>query len=178
MKELKYMSLMMALVSIFSLTFIACDDEDDKDMTMPAICSEGIIANPVNCQVYHLGETIPFLYLFTDDTELGSFNIEIHDNSDHHSHSTEANDHEHGSGECDDDDEDHDHEGHEDEEGTALHWVYNQDFSIPAGQRSYTARIDIPIPTDIETGDYHFMIRLTDRAGWQQLKALAIKIVK
>lgn len=25
-------------------------------------------------------------------------------------------------------------------------------------------------------GEYHFMIRLTDRAGWQQLKAVAIKI--
>jgi hypothetical protein len=28
----------------------------------------------------------------------------------------------------------------------------------------------------VAEGDYHFMIRLTDKAGWQQLKALAIII--
>ena len=54
--------------------------------------------------------------------------------------------------------------------------MFNQDYTIPAGRRSYTARVDIQIPADAETGDYHFMIRLTDRAGWQQLKAVAIKV--
>ena len=44
------------------------------------------------------------------------------------------------------------------------------------GQRSHTARLDIPVPANIKPGDYHFMIRLTDRVGWQQLKAVAIKI--
>ena len=47
---------------------------------------------------------------------------------------------------------------------------------IPAGLRSYEARVKIPIPEDVAEGDYHFMIRLTDKAGWQQLKALAIII--
>ena len=57
-------------------------------------------------------------------------------------------------------------------------WVYNRDYTIPAAQRQYDARVDIPIPADIDPGDYHFMVRLTDRAGWQQLKAVAIKIVE
>ena len=57
-------------------------------------------------------------------------------------------------------------------------WVYNKDFDIPAGQRKYNATVDIPIPADIDPGDYHFMIRLTDKAGWQQLKSVAIKIVE
>ena len=35
-----------------------------------------------------------------------------------------------------------------------------------------------PIPADAALGDYHFMIRLTDRAGWQQLHAVAIKITE
>ena len=55
-------------------------------------------------------------------------------------------------------------------------WVFNQDYQIPAGQKSYTARFDIQIPADIDEGDYHFMVRLTDRAGWQELKGIAIKI--
>ena len=29
-----------------------------------------------------------------------------------------------------------------------------------------------------ETGDYHFMVRLTDKAGWQQIKAVSIKVVE
>ena len=113
-----------------------------------------------------------------DNQELGNFNIEIHNNFDHHTHSTEADDHDHDHemGECDDDEEhEHEHE-HEHSEGNA--WVYNRDFTIPAGQRQYDARVDIPIPADAALGDYHFMIRLTDRAGWQQLHAVAIKITE
>ena len=165
MKNWKYMSLMMALVSVLALGFMACGgDDDDKDTTYPVISGEGIVACPIDCQEYHPGDVIPFNYVFTDDTELGNFNIEIHSNHDHHSHST-------SSVECE---EEHEHE-HEHAEPVNP-WVFNQAFTIPAGQRTYTARIDIPIPTDIDAGDYHFMIRLTDRAGWQQLKAVAIKV--
>ena len=174
MNKMINMSLMMALLTVFTLSFTACSDDDDKDMTPPTISADGIIANPINCQVYHCGEVIPFDYVMTDNQELGAYNIEIHNNFDHHSHSTEADDHDHDHemGECDDDD---DHE-HEHSEGKA--WVYNQDFTIPAGLRTYEARQNIQIPADAAPGDYHFMIRLTDRAGWQQLHAVAIKIVE
>ena len=158
-----------ALFCAAMIGFAACND-DEKDMTKPIITDTGIVANPINCQFYHPGGVIPFCYLFVDDTELGSFNIEVHSNFDHHSHSTEANDHEHS--ECEGAEEEHEHEGSND----APAWVYNQDFTIPAGQRSYLAQIEIPIPADIAPGLYHFMIRLTDRAGWQQLKAVAIVI--
>lgn len=168
------MSFLMALITVFTLGFTACSNDDDKDMTPPAISADGIIANPVNCQVYHLGDVIPFHYMMFDNQELGAYNIEIHNNFDHHSHSTEADDHDHDHemGECDDDDE---HE-HEHSEGKA--WVYNQDFTIPAGLRQYDAKVNIQIPADIAPGDYHFMVRLTDRAGWQQLHAVAVKIVE
>lgn len=178
MKKLINMSLIMALFTMFTLSYTACNnDDDDKDMTSPIISAEGITANPINCQVYHPGDTIPFHYVMIDNQELGAYNIEIHNNFDHHSHSTEADnhDHDHEMGECDDDDDDeHEHE-HENSEGMA--WVYNQDFTIPAGLHTYDARHDILIPTDAAPGDYHFMIRLTDRAGWQQLHAVAIKII-
>ena len=164
MKNLKYMGLLLALVCIVTIGFTACgSDDDDKDMTPPVISSEGLEANPINCQEYHRGDVIPFQYLFTDNKELGNFNIEIHNNADHHSHSTEADDH------------DHDHDDDADD-SDAPYWVYNESFPISAGQRSHTARLDIPVPANIKPGDYHFMIRLTDRAGWQQLKAVAIKI--
>ena len=141
----------------------ACSGNDDvaQDMQQPVISDQGITANPINCQQYRRGDIIPFHYLMTDDQELGAYNIEIHNNFDHHSHSTSAV-------ECP-----------MDEKKVPVNpWVFNQDYSIPAGQRIFDARIDIQIPSDIDTGDYHFMVRLTDRAGWQQLHAVAVKIVE
>ena len=144
--------------------FSACsgsDDEVQKDMQQPVISDQGITANPIDCQVYHRGEVIPFHYVMTDDQELGAYNIEVHNNFDHHTHSTTAV-------ECPMDAQ----------KQPQNPWVYNHDFSIPAGQSRYEARVDIEIPADIDPGDYHFMIRLTDRAGWQQLHAVAIKITE
>lgn len=175
MKKIINMSLMMALITVFTLSITNCSKDDDKDMTQPVISAEGITANPINCQQYHIGDVIPFHYIMTDNEELGAYNIEIHNNFDHHSHSTEADDHDHDHdmGECDDDEHEHEHEHSE-----GKIWAYSKDFTIPAGLRSYDARHDIQIPNDIAPGDYHFMIRLTDRAGWQQLHAVAIKIIE
>ena len=171
MKKIFSTSLLMALTVI--TLFVSCN-KTDRDESQPVITNMGITANPVNCQVYHPGDTIPFCYQFEDDVELGSFNIEIHSNSDHHSHSTESDDHGHEGGECA---HEHDHEEHEHEHADGQQpWVFNQDYEISIGLRSYLARVNIPIPKDIAEGDYHFMIRLTDQAGWQQLKAVAIII--
>jgi hypothetical protein len=137
------------------------DDDDTKDMTKPVINTKDVVAVPTDCEVYKRGDVIPFNSLFTDDTELGSYNIEIHQNFDHHTHST-------SSVECQMDEK----------KDPVKPWTYNQDFSIPSGQKSFTARHDIAIPADIDLGDYHFMVRLTDCAGWQQIHAVAIKIAE
>ena len=52
----------------------------------------------------------------------------------------------------------------------------NADYTIPGGKQLYAASVDIPIPTDIDAGDYHFMIRVTDQAGFQEIKSIAIEI--
>ena len=137
------------------------DDDDTKDMSKPVINTKDIVAVPTDCEVYKRGDVIPFNSLFTDDTELGAYNIEIHQNFDHHTHST-------SSVECQMDEK----------KDPVKPWTYNQDFSIPSGQKSFTARHDIAIPADIDLGDYHFMVRLTDCAGWQQIHAVAIKITE
>jgi len=175
-KTMKKNIFLVVFASLLSLGFIACGSDDAKDETAPVITDAGITANPINCQVYHRGDVIPFHYIFTDDMELGSFNIEIHNNWDHHSHSTESNEeheHEHESVECEEHDHDHEDETHAG--GTA--WVFNQSYEIPAENPTYyEANFNIQIPEDIGTGDYHFMIRVVDKAGWQQLKAIAIEI--
>lgn len=183
MKNLKFLSLTLALICSMALGFTACGDDDDRDMTPPVISDEGITANPVNCQVYHRGEVIAFHYIFTDDQELGNYTIEVHSNFDHHSHSTDG-DHEN---ECDDADnhesDHHDgrnghHDGDIDNLDEETPWNQHFEFAIPGGLKTFEARQDLPIPADATPGDYHFMIRLTDRAGWQQLKAVAIKILE
>ena len=153
--------LFLSLTLLCALCACSSSDDETKDMTYPVINTTDIVAIPTDCNVFRRGEVIPFNYLFTDDTELGSYNIEIHHNFDHHTHST-------SSVEC----------PMEVKKDPVKAWVYNKDFTIPAGQRTFTARHDIAIPSDIDTGDYHFMVRLTDRAGWQQLHAVAIKIIQ
>lgn len=169
-------SLAAALVAIMaSIAFVSCENRD-KDLTPPVISQADFL--PANCDIYYLGEIIQVRFTCTDNTELGNFNIEIHNNFDHHTHSTEAED-------CDEGEEHHEDEEHHDEEEHEHHhdevegaWVFNQDYAIPAGQKEYTAAIDIPVPEDVRDGDYHFMLRLTDRAGWQTIKAVAIKIIR
>ena len=155
-KTILSLSLLCALCACSS-----SDNEDNMDKQQPVISDQGIVANPIDCQVYHRGEVMTVHYVFTDNTELGAFNIEIHNNFDHHTHSTSVV-------ECPMDAD----------KAPVKPWIYNQDFSIPAGQRQYEANVNIPIPANIDPGDYHFMIRLTDAAGWQQLHAVAIKVVE
>jgi len=34
----------------------------------------------------------------------------------------------------------------------------------------------ISIPANVDTGDYHFTIRVTDAAGWQSFEGISVKI--
>lgn len=149
----------LLLTVLTTMTACGGDDNDGRDMTLPTISGNGIYANPADCQIYKRGDVIPFWYVFEDDKELGNYNIEIHNNFDHHSHGT-------ASITCEMDPK----------KEPVKPWVYNKDFSLPAGQAKFTARHDIRIPKDIDPGDYHFMIRLTDKAGHQQIKGIGIKI--
>ena len=156
----KSRSIILPCAFMFFLLAACSKDETGKDLDKPVIETDSE-ALPQNCQVYVKGEEIPFIYTFTDNMGLGSYNIEIHHNFDHHTHSTDA-------GDC----------PLEEKKKPVKPWVYNQDFQIPESASTYNAKVYIPIPEDVDTGDYHFMIRVTDKAGWQQLKAVSIKIIE
>jgi hypothetical protein len=143
------------------IAFVAADCSRDgaKDIETPAIDMSDSRAFPPNCATLRRSETFIFRAVFTDNQALGNYNIEIHQNFDHHSHSGEAV-------EC----------PAEPQKAPVNPFIYNHSFSIPDGLTHYEATAEITIPPDIDTGDYHFMVRLTDRAGWQQLKALSVKI--
>lgn len=83
------------LLAALTLSFSACSSDDDNvviDTEKPTITSEGIVAMPINCQTYELGSEIPVRYILKDNVELGNYNIEIHNNFNHHTHSTDAGD--------------------------------------------------------------------------------------
>ena len=150
------------ILTVFTLCFFlgGCSNDDEyRDMEKPSIDMSIDDAYPTNCAVLYRGETFSFRAIFTDNNELGDYNIEIHNNFDHHSHSTDDV-------ECD----------LEPKKKPVNPFIYNQDFSIPNGKTTFKTDDAIFIPKDVDTGDYHFMIRLTDKAGWQQLKAVSIKI--
>lgn len=144
-----------------ALFAFGCSDEDnEKDMEKPVI-SDNEVPSPTDCQEFLRGETLLVRYTLSDNVELGNFNVEVHNNFDHHSHSTSS------SSEC-----------HSDlTEEPVNPWVYNQDFSIPEGSKTFTAEFEIDIPADVDPGDYHFMIRVTDKAGWQEFKSVGITLL-
>ncbi len=160
--------LFLGIIIALTVILISCENQV-KDTTPPIISEAEFL--PADCDIYYVGETLLVHFVCSDDSELGNYNIEIHSNFDHHTHGTSGVD-------CDEEtDEEQHHEdeehNHEDVEGA---WVYNQDFTISSGQTSAVIDLAIPIPDDAVEGDYHFMLRLTDRAGWQSIKAVAIHL--
>jgi hypothetical protein len=162
---LRIVSFITVNVPVLSLCALlaGCDrsNEDTKDMQKPVIEMSGSGYFPQNCVTLKRGDSFTFRAKFSDNVELGNYNIEIHNNFDHHSHST-------GSEEC-----------AMDATKTPVNaWVFNQDYSIPAGMKEFEANNEIPVPVTVDAGDYHFMVRLTDKSGWQQLLAVSVKITE
>ena len=155
--NLKQISLL--LLSLCAFPSCGGNDDDDRDLEYPVISAQGITPSPVNGQVVERGGILSVKYVFTDNAELGAFNIEVHHDFDHHTHSTSPGEY-----------------TLDEKKDPVNPWVFNQDYSIPTGLKRYVAQLDIPVPEDIDTGDYHFMIRLTDTSGWQQLFAAEIKV--
>lgn len=159
------MNKVFLLVLLFTLSFTACEKiSDDYDDESPVIDMTSSDASPQNCITIFRGETLEFNAVFKDNIELGSFSIEMHHNFDHHTHSTDA-------GHCEE-------EGEEEEKTPVSPFRWIENYTIPSGLKSYTATVSIPIPQGVDSGLYHFMVRLTDAAGWQTFKGISVKIAE
>ena len=148
-----------------TIVFASCSREK-IDEKKPEIDLTFSGAFPQNCDTIWLGESFAFKMLFTDNVELGSFSIELHENFDHHAHSTELT-------ECD-----------LDPVKTPENPLYFiRDFEIPTGLTEYETNIQISLPEEnnegkFDEGDYHFFIRITDREGWSAQKGLSVKLFR
>jgi len=149
---------------VFSLLIIifcfSCKKETvETDTVYPEIDLSVTGGFPQQCSELERGKTFTFKARFVDNVALGSFSLDIHHNFDHHTHSTDISN-------CDE----------EPVKQAVNPMLFIQTYSIPEGSREYTATADISIPADVDAGDYHFMIRLTDREGWQTIRGISIKI--
>jgi hypothetical protein len=155
---IRYLSIFFAACLLF--LFSKCAKEDDIDTEYPVIDLSSPGSYPQNCDTVYRGNTFTAKAFFTDNEELGAYSIDIHENFDHHTHSADI-------------------------EACVLDPIkdpvdpfqFIESFDIPAGLQEYSMEQDIYVPQDADTGDYHFMIRLTDRAGWQSLYGLSIKVL-
>lgn len=153
------------LLLIMAISIFACSENDDKDDQKPEIIMTGADVFPVNCDTLYFGEAFTFIIHFSDNQELGSYSISMHNNFDHHSHSTEVT-------ECT-----------LDPVKTPVNpLTFIEDYSIPEGTKEYDVNMSVEIPSGegtelFDDGDYHFFISLTDDAGWSVQKGLSIKML-
>ncbi|TKC08624.1 DUF4625 domain-containing protein [Pedobacter frigoris] len=157
MKKLSLLSI--CLLSLLVLSNCSKNTAGPIDTAYPEINTSSNDAFPKQCSVVKRGEKFVFKALLSDNAQLGSLNLDIHHNFDHHTHSTELE-------ECD----------LSPVKQPMKPFLLIQNVVIPTGQKSYRASAEIQVPADIDPGDYHFMIRLTDKEGWQTIKGLSIKI--
>lgn len=149
----------------FFLILSSCKKEEEIDKQKPEIDLSIQDAFPVNCDTIYFGESFELKVLLTDNAELGSYSIDIHNNFDHHSHSTEVT-------ECTLDPI----------KDPVNPFLFIESFDIPSGLSEYGTNLEISIPSgdsngEYDEGDYHFFISLTDKEGWSAQKGLSIKIL-
>lgn len=136
------------------------DETPQVDREPPSIDIGFAGAFPVQCSELKRGETAVVKVRLEDNMALGSFSVDIHHNFDHHSHSTEVV-------ECD-----------MGEVKAAVNpFLFIRSYDIPDEPTTYETNVEIAIPDDIDTGDYHFMVSVTDQQGWSAMIGLSVKII-
>lgn len=160
-------SKIIILLVVLSILLNACQDDEKPtiDTVKPLIDLTILDAFPTSCDTLYFDEPFIVKALLTDNVELGAFNIDIHNNFDHHTHSTEFEQCTLGAVK------------------TAENpYVYIQDYTLPV-TNEFTTDVSMTIPssdgTDLyDEGDYHFQIRLTDKEGWSTMKGLNVKLLR
>lgn len=157
---MKIFRLILVFFSLITLLNSCNKDTEEIDKQKPNINLNIQDAFPQNCDTLYFGEKFNLKILFTDNVELGSFSIDIHNNFDHHSHSTEVEDCELGPVKI-----------------PVKPFVFIKEYEIPAGNTNYQANVEIFVPIGSDEGDYHFFISLTDRDGWRAERGISVKLI-
>ena len=152
-------TVLLLLVPLLMIGY-ACDKQDDTDTQKPVIDMDFAEACPRPCDTLIAGEQFVFRARFSDNRKLGSFNLELHQNFDHHTHGSHVET-------CQ----------VSPVKEPVNPFYFNQSYNIPQGMDQYEAQIAIDIPQGMDTGDYHFVVKLTDSEGWQSWQSVSLKMI-
>jgi hypothetical protein len=159
MKSEMKKSINILLLLIIAVAIVSCSKDDENDTLKPEIDLQFADAFPGPCDTLYAGESFTFRAIFTDNEELKAFNLELHHNFDQHTHGS------------------HNETCAMDPVKEPVNPFYlNQNLTIPAGSKAYEAAIEVEIPADADTGDYHFMVKVTDAEGWQSWQSVSVKV--
>jgi hypothetical protein len=140
-------------------------NSDDPDREKPVIDLTPDWVFPANCDTLWFGEPFRLKMRFLDNHELGSWSMEIHHNFDQHAHTTEID-------VCP-----------MDPKKSAVNpFGLIRDFTIPEGSTVHDTEVELMLQDSgsgglFDAGDYHLVIRLTDKTGWSTFKGLSLKIL-
>ena len=150
------------LVTIFMFGACTSDDDVDKDLEKPTISVNYTGGFPQGCAELQRGNTYVFRAQVTDNTALAAYSLNLHHNFDHHTHDDQG-------AVCD-----------LEPIKTAVNpLLYLENFQIDEDDvKVYEIQIQVTIPDDIDTGDYHCAYSVTDQTGWQSRTSIDIKIVE
>ncbi|MFH1121569.1 MAG: DUF4625 domain-containing protein [Bacteroidota bacterium] len=152
--------LIISFILLLLFSFSGCQKEE-KDDVYPEIKMDCCGGFPMNCDEVTRGGSFTFVAQFSDNEELGAFSLDIHNNFDHHTHSTDPVP-------CE----------LEPIKDPVNPFRLIEEYVIPSGSKTYLAEVEIEVPAGADTGDYHMMVRLTDKAGWQTLKGISFKVIE
>ncbi|WP_335967085.1 DUF4625 domain-containing protein [Galbibacter sp. PAP.153] len=154
----KYLMLFLVPVVLFSCS---SDDSADKDEEKPEITVKYNDGFPQACAELARGETYHFKAMVTDNIELASYSVDIHNNFDHHTHDDQG-------AQCELDPV----------KESVNPMIFMENHSIEGSLTSYEIDMEISIPEDVDVGDYHCQYSVTDQTGWQSRTSIDIKIVE
>ncbi|WP_159517539.1 DUF4625 domain-containing protein [Sunxiuqinia indica] len=132
------------IISIFTIAILSSCNKDEVDNTQPIIT----IDEPMENDTLYIGSDAHFECDFSDDTELSSYKIEIHNDFDEHSHVKSIS-----------------------IEEDSVAFSYQNSWSFDEGlKNTHIHHHEIVIPETIggvrtAQGNYHFGIYCTDIAG-------------
>ena len=156
MKNIKFFFIAISLAAI---PLTQCSESKETDTEKPVINMDQEDAFPKPCDTIFAGRSFTFKAVFSDNVELGSYNIELHNNFDHHTHGSHTET-------CTLDPD----------KNPVNPFYFNQNYEIVSGSKTYNAETTVAVPDDIDSGDYHFMVKLTDKEGWQSWSSVSVKI--
>ncbi len=150
------------IIAFIAASAIACKkDKESIDTEKPTIDISAATAFPKQCSQIRRGSSFTFRAKLSDNVALGSYSIDVHHNFDHHSHSTEVE-------EC----------TLEPIKKPVKPFVLVKSINIPGQPQQYDAQFQIDVPADVDPGNYHFMIQVTDQSGWSTQRGISIRIIE